>query len=235
MSSQRGSSAQDKRQPQQPKQPQPARAAQAASRREEYERRRRERQHQAGRQAQIQRLKRRGAWTAGIAAAALVVFLIAHAVTSGGGTRVGTIPGVVTYSNLARDHVSGTVKYPQTPPVGGPHAPVWLNCGIYDTPVANENAVHALEHGAVWITYQPTLAAGDVQHLTSLVKGHAYVILSPYTGLPAPVVASAWGVQLPMQSAYDSRISQFIQKYAQGPQTPEPGAPCSGGVGAPVG
>src|SRR5258707_4319014 len=193
MSSQRGSSAQDRRQSQQPKQPLPARAAQAASRREEYERRRRERQLQAGRQAQIQRLKRRGLWSAGIAAAALVVFLIAHAVTSGGGSTVGPIPGVVTYSNLARDHVSGTVNYPQTPPVGGPHAPVWLNYGIYDTPVANVNAVHALEHGAVWITYQPTLAAGDGQHLTRLVQGHADVNLSPPPGTPHPVGVSALG------------------------------------------
>src|SRR5258708_29190100 len=100
MSSQHGSSAKDRRQSQPPKQPQPARAAQAASRREEYERRRRERQHQAVRQAQIQRLKRGGAWTAGIVAAALVVFLIVHAVTAGRGSPAGTIPGVVTYSNL---------------------------------------------------------------------------------------------------------------------------------------
>src|SRR5260221_396244 len=110
----------------------------------------------------------------------------------------------------------------------------WLFCTGPAT-VAAAEAASACPRGAGCITYQPTLAAGDVQHLTSLVTGHAYGILSPYIGLPTPVVASAWGVQLPMQSAYDSRISQFIQKYAQGPQTPEAGAPCSGGVGAPVG
>src|SRR5260370_13085276 len=157
MSSQRGSSAQDRRQPQQPKQPLPARAAQAAPRREDCERRRRERQLQAGRQAQIQRLKRGGDWTAGIVAATLAVFLIAHAVTSGGGSTVGTIPGVVTYSNLARDHVSGTVKYPQTPPVGGPHNPVWLNCGIYSSPVPNANPFHSLQPATHCVPPHPPL------------------------------------------------------------------------------
>jgi Protein of unknown function (DUF3105) len=74
----------------------------------------------------------------------------------------------------------------------------------------------------------------DVQHLVSLVSGHPYVILSPYPGLPTLVAASAWGLQLKLQSANDPRIAEFIQKYAQGPQTSEPGAPCSGGTGTPV-
>jgi hypothetical protein len=170
----------------------------------------------------------------------LIIVLLVHTVTSngsgtaGGTTSIGTIPGVVTYSNLARTHVTGPVTYAQNPPVGGPHDPVWLNCGIYTSPVRNENAVHSLEHGAVWITYQPSLPESAVQHLVTLVKGHAYVILSPYPGLPAPVVASAWGLQLKLQSATDPRIAQFIQKYANGPQAPEPGGECTGGTGTPV-
>jgi len=145
----------------------------------------------------------------------------------------GNISGVVTYSNLSRNHVTGTVNYPQVPPVGGDHNPVWQNCGIYTSPVPNENAVHSMEHGAVWITYQPSLSTSDIQTLQGLVRGHSYVILSPYTGLPSPVVASAWGVQLKVNSANDPRIAQFISKYEQGPQTPEQGSPCTGGNGTP--
>ncbi|WP_194922430.1 DUF3105 domain-containing protein, partial [Catenulispora rubra] len=59
------------------------------------------------------------------------------------------IAGVKSFSGLSRNHVTTPVTYPQTPPVGGDHAPVWLNCGVYTAPVANENAVHAMEHGAV--------------------------------------------------------------------------------------
>jgi Protein of unknown function (DUF3105) len=150
------------------------------------------------------------------------------------GRSAETISGILTFSDLSRAHVNGPVTYPQIPPVGGPHNPVWLNCGIYDRPIPNENAVHSLEHGAVWITYQPDLPAAEVAQLRSLVRNHAYVILSPYAGLPAPVVASAWGVQLRATGADDPRLPQFIKIYERGLQTPEPGAPCSGGRGVPI-
>jgi hypothetical protein len=144
------------------------------------------------------------------------------------------LSGVQQYSNLSRDHVIQNVTYPQTPPVGGPHNSMWQNCGIYDKPVQNEHAVHSLEHGAVWITYQPDLPADQVEKLRSLVRGHSYVLLSPYPNLPAKVVISAWGVQLKVDSASDARLPAFIAKYEQGTQTPEPGATCRGGVGTPI-
>ena len=117
---------------------------------------------------------------------------------------------------------------------------MWLNCGIYDQPVPDVNAVHSLEHGAVWITYAPSLAATDVHALGALVASkydgaQRYVILSPYPGLPAPAVATAWGHQLSLQSPSDPRIGQFIDYFREGPQDLEPGAACSGGVGSPVG
>jgi hypothetical protein len=143
------------------------------------------------------------------------------------------IPGIVTYSNLSQNHVTGKVTYPQNPPVGGPHNAVWQNCGMYSTPVANENGVHSLEHGAVWITYQPSLSDQQVEQLRALVRGHGHALLSPYPGLPSPVVISAWGIQLQVKNASDPRLAAFLSKYEQGPQTPEPGAACSGGTGTP--
>ena len=167
---------------------------------------------------------------------ALVIVLIVRAqVSSSDPSSTGNIPGVVTYSNLGRQHVTGTINYPQVPPVGGNHNPVWQNCGIYTQPVANENAVHSMEHGAVWITYQPTLSSQEVSQLTTLASGHTYVLLSPYPNLPSPVVISAWGVQLKVTSASDPRLAQFLKYYEQGPQTQEPGAACSGGTGTPDG
>ncbi|HEY7834914.1 MAG TPA: DUF3105 domain-containing protein [Ktedonobacterales bacterium] len=207
------------------------------SRREEEEQRRQERLREEQQQARAQQLRRIGWVSGGVVALGVVVYLIVHAIVTAPTAlppAPASIPGVVTYSNLSRNHVQGHVNYPQTPPVGGDHNPVWLNCGIYTQPVPNENAVHSLEHGAVWITYQPNLVAADVTRLQNLVRGHDYVILSPYDGPPSPVVASAWGLQLKVNSASDPRIAQFISKYAQGPQTPEPGAPCSGGTGTPA-
>ncbi len=136
------------------------------------------------------------------------------------------IEGIQTFTGLSRDHVDTPVTYAQIPPVGGAHNPAPQKCDVYTEPVPNERAVHSLEHGAVWITYQPDLAADQVDQLRNLVRGQSYLLLSPYPGLPSPVVANAWGIQLKLDSASDPRLPQFIKEYKQGPQTPEPGATC---------
>jgi hypothetical protein len=145
-----------------------------------------------------------------------------------------TIAGVVFFPGLAHDHVQGPVTYPQTPPVGGPHNPVWLTCGVYGQPVPNEHAVHSMEHGAVWITYQPNLSRGDVDVLHRLqALKPAYVLISPFPGDPAPVVASTWGLQLKVQKVDDPRLADFVKQYAGGGQGGEPGASCARGGGNP--
>ena len=99
----------------------------------------------------------------------------------------------------------------------------------YDAPVPNENAVHSMEHGAVWVTYRPDLPSDQVSSLQELLNG-PYDILSPYPGLAAPVVASAWGKQLTLDVADDARLPAFLKTYRQGSQAPEPGAACTGGT-----
>jgi hypothetical protein len=134
----------------------------------------------------------------------------------------------------AGQHTGADVNYEQNPPVGGPHNPVWQNCGYYDQPVRDENAVHSLEHGAVWITYSPDLPQDQVEHLRDIAENETFVLVSPRDGLPSPVVASAWGKQLRLDNAEDSNLERFIGAYEQGPQTPEKGAVCTGGIGQPV-
>jgi hypothetical protein len=131
-------------------------------------------------------------------------------------------------------HTEGVVDYAQSPPAGGEHNPIWQNSGFYDEPVLNETAVHTLEHGAVWITYSPDLAQDDKDRIREIVSGQDCVLASPYPGLDAPVVASAWGKQLRLEDAADPDLEQFVRAYKQGPQTPEPGAACTGGLGDPA-
>lgn len=153
----------------------------------------------------------------------------------------GSVPaGTVIYPEPDRYHVLGKVRYDHSPPVGGNHAPVWLNCGIYSLPVVNEDAVHSLEHGSVWITYLPIVPQTEVDTLRALVKAsyqgkERYVILSPYPSQSAPVVASAWGYQLTLRDPTDPRLKNFINYFRHGPQTLEPSAHCTGGTGSPIG
>lgn len=141
--------------------------------------------------------------------------------------------GVRSFENVGSDHTKESVSYAQTPPVGGNHSPVWQNCGFYGEPLNDENAVHSMEHGAVWILYRPGLPAGQIDSMRTLTRGQTHVLASPYPELPAPVVATVWGRQLRLDSANDPRLEQFMRAFRLGPETPEPGAPCSGGKGTP--
>jgi hypothetical protein len=160
--------------------------------------------------------------------AALVAFFLLRGTRSAGAVPEGT----TNYDYVGAQHSNDPVKYAENPPVGGVHNPVWQNCGYYASPVINEHAVHSLEHGAVWITYQPDLPAEQVTKLRNLAEGQSYVLVSPYEGLPAPVVASAWNHQILLDSADDPRLDQFIRAFRLSPQAPEPGAACTGGTSA---
>jgi hypothetical protein len=144
------------------------------------------------------------------------------------------LTGVESFADLSRNHVREAVQYAQTPPVGGDHAGTWQNCGAYDEPIVTELGVHSLEHGAVWVTYRADLDDDSVEALAALAETDPFVLVSPWEGaLPAPVVASAWGRQLRVEAANDARLRAFVAEFAQGEQTPEPGAPCTGGAPRP--
>lgn len=147
----------------------------------------------------------------------------------------GEIEGVVRQSGLTRAH-DNDAEYAQSdkPPAGGVHFDRWQNCGVYEEPIETGNAVHSLEHGALWITYHPELPQSEVSRLQERVNQQTYLLLSPYPGQASPIVLTAWGVQLEVDSASDPRVEEFITRYRLGPTTPEPGAACTGGVGDPA-
>ena len=146
------------------------------------------------------------------------------------------IEGLMQSTGLARGHNAELViEYGELPPTGGEHNPVWQNCGIYDTPVEAQYALHSMEHGAVWITYQPELASDELAALRDKAEGNSFVLMSPYPGQSSPIVLTAWGVQVEIASADDDRIDRFIDLYQVGPQTPERGASCTDGIGTPIG
>ncbi len=139
-------------------------------------------------------------------------------------TVAATIEGMRTYE-VVQGHAAGPVSYPQVPPVGGLHNPVWQQCGFYDQPIENEKGVHSLEHGAIWITFRPDLPRAEIDGLATLARGRNYILVSRWeSGLPAPVVVTGWGRQLQLQSTSDPRMTEFIRQFAG--QGPELNAPC---------
>lgn len=143
------------------------------------------------------------------------------------------IDGIVTVEYPAGQHVGETqrVAYDQSPPFGGPHDAIWATCTgtVYEQPVRNENMVHGLEHGAVWIAYNPDLVDdAAIETLRAKVDGRTYMMMSPYPGLDTPISLQAWGHQLKVDSADDRRIDHFIESLRLNQYTyPEVGASCS--------
>ncbi|MFC9112298.1 DUF3105 domain-containing protein [Streptomyces sp. NPDC057092] len=133
---------------------------------------------------------------------------------------------------LDRNHVTKTVDYPVTPPVGGDHNPVWMNCDgdVYEDEINATNAVHSLEHGAVWVTYNGDAPERDVEALAAKVKKTPYTLMSPVDGQKDPLVLTAWGHQRTVTGADDPAVDAFLEKFVQGQQTPEPGAACTNGL-----
>jgi len=150
------------------------------------------------------------------------------------GSEGASIEGVETYDNETTHVEVGTaVDYAQTPSAGGEHYPYWLNCGIYTEPQEDEYATHSMEHGAVWLTYDPAqVSEDDIATLRSITP-RTYAILSPYEGMDAPISIQAWNAQLQVESADDPRLVDFFEEYWRSESVPEPGASCSGAYDGP--
>ncbi|MCU1534054.1 MAG: hypothetical protein JWR53_535 [Glaciihabitans sp.] len=192
-------------------------------------------------QAREKRNRRIGIIVGSVAAVAVIAVIITFVVTGSQpkpDPATVSIKGLKTFPGITAVHVDGTPvdykkDYGMDPPAGGNHWSGWLNCGVYNQPQQNERAVHDLEHGALWLTYDPTKV--DASAVATLIKKvpSTYMTISPYPGLPAPVVISAWGAQVQLTGVNDSRLAQFVTKYWRSSAAPEPTSPCTGGVDGP--
>jgi hypothetical protein len=140
--------------------------------------------------------------------------------------------GVRTFPATTNKIVNGDVEYVRTPPTNGDHAPLWQTCGFYEKPIQDENAVHSLDHGAVWITYRKDLPPGQIDTLRRFAR-ERYVLVSPYPGQRAPVIATAWRNQLKLDSVDDPRLRRFVDQFRVTETAPLSGNGCTGGVGRP--
>jgi len=176
--------------------------------------------------------------TAGLVAVLIIAFAGYEVWQSGRGwqAKANGISGIVNYrskvpADLTRVAKYGPVTYKQNPPVGGDHNPNWQRClgDVYDKPIANEHAVASLELGAVWITYRPDLPAAQVATLAAKVTGSDFLFMSPYPGLDSPISLQAWGYQLKIKDAGDSRIDDFIKDLKENASMQQGGS-CSSGT-----
>ncbi len=177
-----------------------------------------------------------GLIAAAVAVAVFAVAVLGYAVVSVNRsnankvTSADQIAGLGTFEYAGAQHVTTPVTYTESPPVGGPHDNEWADCTgtVYDVDIRHENAVHSLEHGAVWITYNPDeVSDADIATLADLVDGVSGRMLSPYAGLDSPISLQSWNHQLKVDSVDDERIVQFADFLTRNSDFhPEVGASC---------
>jgi hypothetical protein len=142
--------------------------------------------------------------------------------------------GIEIYPSTTNRTVEGPIHYDRKPPTNGKHAPLWQNCGFYQEPIQDRHAVHSMDHGVVWITYRPHLPQQQLESLRPYGNEN-YVIVSPYPGQHAPVIATSWRVQLELASANDPRLEPFVNQFKISELAPLSGNRCVLGVGKPKG
>lgn len=156
------------------------------------------------------------------------VFLGLSVVLLTGCQKEQPIEGLRTFNHTGGEVRSGSLSYPEHPPAGGPHNALWQTCNTYAAPIYDEYGVASLERGALWVTYQPNLAPESLSALKQAVGGAPKLLLTPYEGLPAPIVLTVWNAQLFLDGPDDPRLTRFLKDFAA-PNVPLPDADCAGG------
>lgn len=123
---------------------------------------------------------------------------------------------------LGRTHVpEGTkVNYNSNPPTSGDHWPQPAEWGIYLSPLPDEQLVHNLEHGGIWISYKD-LDNDAITKLGALAKKYPQaVIITPRRENDRKIAVASWG-RLDTFDVLDiERIEKFIQANIN--KSPEP-------------
>jgi hypothetical protein len=117
--------------------------------------------------------------------------------------------------------------YNSDPPTSGWHYDTPLASGFHDTPVADEQVVHNLEHGHVVISYDCSKLAecqGTKERLQELLRRYRNwkVTAVPRQNADAAIALTAWGWLDKLDSYDEARITAFIDVWRdRGPERTE--------------
>ncbi len=127
------------------------------------------------------------------------------------------------YPIQGRDHIAiGAIHdpYNSNPPTSGSHYEQPANWGFYDRELPDEQLVHNLEHGGIWISYTGI----DEETLSNLKKiAQAYpgsVVVTSRAKNEQKIILASWGT-LKRLTDYDKDvIMDFISAHKN--KSPEP-------------
>lgn len=121
-------------------------------------------------------------------------------------------------------------EYTSNPPTSGPHFAQTARSGFRDNAISDQNVIHNLEHGDVWISYNPRITDSIIKELKPF--GATKVIVTPREANDTDIALASWGrldkFDIENNTLPVERIKDFIKRYTgKGPEQ-VPGA--SGGI-----
>lgn len=135
-------------------------------------------------------------------------------------------PGV-EQSDHGREHVDSKNYGGDQPPTSGAHAnPV--SWGVYDTEVRDDQLIHNMEHGGIYISYQPSLPKDQVDKLTRLLSAPfanpnfqpTKIVLAPRATNKSPIELSSWRRSETLLAYDQQKIEDYVARNLG--KSPEP-------------
>lgn len=125
--------------------------------------------------------------------------------------------------DLGRNHIAvGTSHdpYNSNPPTSGPHYEEWAKWGIYDEKLLDEQLIHNLEHGGIWISYRDKDNQDLINKLKDIAEDYSIkVILTYRPENDVPIALAAWTRLLKLENFDEKQIKNFIKAFInKGPE-----------------
>ncbi len=125
---------------------------------------------------------------------------------------------------LGREHIPvGTYhpEYNSNPPTSGSHYAKEAEWGVYQNELPDEQLIHNLEHGGIWISYKSDTDLAIKSELESI--GNKYrgsVVVAPRAKNDSMIALASWGRLEKLDTFDEAEIINFID--ANKNKSPEP-------------
>lgn len=167
-------------------------------------------------------------WYLALAVAVLFVGFAWYEIGGSPGTTGPEVQGELhhqDFKSLGQGHIPsckfGEPAHNSNPPTSGCHDAQPAAWGIYDDAVKDEKAVHNLEHGGIWIAYNPDkISAEELEKLASVARDlRKKVLMAPRRDNPAKISLVAWTHLDELEEFDEGRIRAFYKAYKdKGPE-----------------
>lgn len=122
----------------------------------------------------------------------------------------------VEYPDLGREHINlGDVHEPynSNPPTSGPHAAP-LRTAVYSQAMPDENLIHNLEHGHIWLSYSDNTDQ-EVIDLFTRIQGQfpSAVIVTYRPDNDSRIAVASWRHLLKLEEPDEEQILAFVKRY----------------------